>query len=329
MQAFSRISQVSRHIPTNQIRTMAYANTKFKLNTGAEIPAIGFGTWQDKDAQEDAVYEALKAGYRHIDTARVYGTEPAVAKGIKKSGVPRKDIFITTKLWNNYHHPDDVEKACDLSLKDLETDYLDLYLMHWPSAFARSDSLFPDNREGNIDYIDTWKAMEKLVQNGKCKAIGISNFSKAEIERLLSSSSTVPAAHQLECHPYLAQHSFAEFHKSKGIHVTQYSPFGNQNEIYSSGKDMGKLIDDPVLAEIGKKYNKTGAQVALAWGIVHERTVIPKSKTPSRIMSNLEGDFKLDAEDVKKVDALDKKLRFNDPSESFKYQFYVGLDGKK
>ena len=174
----------------------------------------------------------------------------------------------------------------------------------------------------------TWKAMEKLVESGKCKAIGISNFSKAEIERLLSKSSTVPAAHQLENHPYLAQHSFDEFHKSKGIHITQYSPFGNQNEIYSSGK-MGKLMDDPVLVEIGKKYGKNGAQVALAWGIAKGHSVIPKSKTPSRIKSNLEGDFKLEAADVKQIDGLDKKLRFNDPSESFKYNYYADLDGKK
>jgi alcohol dehydrogenase (NADP+) len=231
-----------------------------------------------------------------------------------------------------------------LSLKDLETDYLDLYLMHWPSAFGRGDSLFPDNREGNIDYVDvsdfhpllllftdlwqTWKAMEKLVENGKCRAIGISNFSKAEIERLLSKSSTVPAAHQIENHPYLAQHSFDAFHKGKGIHITQYSPLGNQNEIYDSGKDMGKLIEDPVLVEIGKKYNKNGAQVALAWGIAKGHSVIPKSKTPSRIKANLEGDFKLEPEDVKKIDGLDKKMRFNDPSESFKYNFYSDLDGK-
>jgi len=312
---------------------MAYANTKFTLNTGAQIPAIGFGTWQDKDAQEDAVYEALKAGYRHIDTARVYGTEPAVAKGIKKSGIPRSEVFITTKLWNNSHHPDDVEKACDASLKDLDTDYLDLFLMHWPSPFTRSEKLFPKDGEkiavGDSDYVDTYKAMEELVKKGKCRAIGISNFSQSELERLLSKVSTVPAAHQIECHPYLAQHDFDTFHKSKGIHITQYSPFGNQNEIYSSGKDIGKLIDDPALVEIGKKYGKNGAQVALAWGIAKERSVIPKSKTPSRIKANLEGDFKLEAEDVKKIDALDKKLRFNDPSESFGWEFYADLDGKK
>ena len=170
--------------------------------------------------------------------------------------------------------------------------------------------------------------MEKLVEKGKCRAIGISNFSKAEIERLLSQSSTVPAVHQMEMHPYLAQHSFDAFHKSKGIHITQYSPLGNQNEIYDSGKHMGKLIEDPVLVEIGKKHNETGAQVALAWGIAKGHSVIPKSKTPSWIRANLEGDFKLDAEDVKKIDSLDKKMRFNDPSESFKHNFFADLDGK-
>ncbi|KAL2430595.1 putative oxidoreductase C26F1.07 [Exophiala dermatitidis] len=310
-----------------------YTKTKFTLNTGAEIPAIGFGTWQDKEAQEDAVYEALKAGYRHIDTARVYGTEPGVAKGIQKSGVPRSDIFITTKLWNNAHHPDDVEKACDASLKDLQTDYLDLYLMHWPSPFARSDKLFPKEGEkiltGDTDYVDTYKAMEKLVEKGKCKAIGVSNFSKAELERLLKEASIVPAVHQLECHPYLQQSSFAEWHKEKGIHITQYSPFGNANPIYEGGQNVPKLIDDPVLTDIGRKYGKNGAQVALAWGIARGHSVIPKSKTPARIQANFEGDFKLDPEDVKKIDALDKKLRFNDPSDSFGWNFYADLDGKK
>ncbi|RVX66493.1 hypothetical protein B0A52_09777 [Exophiala mesophila] len=311
----------------------AYNKSTAKLNTGADIPLIGFGTWQDKGAQEEAVYHALRAGYRHIDTARIYGTEPGVAAGIEKSGVPRSEIFITTKLWNNSHHPDDVEKAVDASLKDLKTDYIDLYLMHWPSPFARSDQLFPKKDDkiqtGDSDYVDTYKAMEKLVSKGKVRAIGISNFSKAELERLLKETSIVPAAHQLEMHPYLAQLDFAEFHKSKGIHITQYSPFGNSNEIYTKGQDIGKLIDDPVLAEIGKKYGKNGAQVALAWGIAKGHSVIPKSKTPTRIKANLEGDFKLEAEDVKKIDGLDKKLRFNDPSESFGWNFYTDLDGKK
>ncbi|KAK5090932.1 hypothetical protein LTR05_001110 [Lithohypha guttulata] len=313
--------------------SFTYPGTLHKLNTGADIPALGFGTWQDKDAQEDAVNEAVKAGYRHIDTARVYGTEPGVAAGIRKAGVPRNELFIVTKLWNNAHHPDDVEKQLDASLKDLNTDYVDLYLMHWPSPFARSDSLFPKEgdktKTGDTDYIDTWHAMEKLQEKGKAKAIGVSNFSKGEMERLISKANIKPAVHQMEMHPYLVQKSFGDWHKQQGIHVTHYSPFGNQNEIYSKGQQMGKLIDDPVLTEIGKKHGKNGAQVALAWGISKGHSVIPKSKTPARIKANFEGDFKLDAEDVAKIDGLDKKIRFNDPSGNFGWNFYSDLEGKQ
>lgn len=205
--------------------------------------------------------------------------------------------------------------------------------MHWPSPFARGDNMFPKDKDGKTipgdsDYVDTYKAMEKVFKSGKAKAIGVSNFSKGEMERLLANTSVVPAAHQLECHPWLQQKDFFEWHKSKGIHVTQYSPFGNQNEIYSKGQNMGKLMEDPVLVEVGKKYNKSGAQVALAWGIAHGRTVIPKSKTESRIKQNLEGDFKLEAEDVQKIDGIDKKMRFNNPSGNFgPWKFYSDLDG--
>lgn len=160
-----------------------------------------------------------------------YGTEPAVGRAIKKSGIPRKDIFITTKLWNNSHRPSDVEAALDASLKDLDTDYLDLYLMHWPAAFAPGGALIPKGSDGKIqtdnengDYVDTWKAMEKTFNSGKCRAIGVSNFSKAEMERLLKESEVVPATHQMELHPWLQQRAFTAWHKEKGIHVQQYSP---------------------------------------------------------------------------------------------------------
>ncbi|KAJ4342449.1 hypothetical protein N0V87_001068 [Didymella glomerata] len=313
---------------------MSHNSTQLTLNTGAKIPAIGFGTWQDKDAQEPAVTHALKAGYRHIDTARIYGTEAAVGNAIKKSGIPRDQIFITTKLWNHMHHPDDVEAALDASLKDLGTDYVDLYLMHWPSPFARGSESFPKDangktKPGSTDYVATYKAMEALQKAGKARAIGVSNFSRAELSRLIDETSTVPAAHQIECHPYLQQREFTAWHRERGIHVTHYSPFGNQNDIYDSGKGIGKLMDDAVLVEIGKKHGKSGAQVALAWGIAQGHSVIPKSKTESRIAHNLEGDFALPAEDVERIAGIDKKLRFNDPSKNFGWEFYADLDGKK
>ncbi|OJD14253.1 hypothetical protein AJ78_05382 [Emergomyces pasteurianus Ep9510] len=312
---------------------MAAAPTKFKLNTGAYIPAIGLGTWQDQAAQEKAVLAALEAGYRHIDTAAIYGTEAAIGRALKKSGIPREEIFISSKLWNNKHHPEDVDSAISQSLKNLGVSYVDLYLMHWPVAFARGDEQFPKDEQGNpktenIDYIDTYKAMEKLQKSGQAKAIGISNFSKTEVERLLANTSTVPAVHQLELHPWLQQEEFVKFHASKGIHVTQYSSLGNQNEIYNR-ENVGKMLDDPVLKEVAEKTGKTCAQVALAWGIAHGHSVLVKSKTPERIQQNLNSDFRLDPEYVKKIDIIDKKRRFNDSSEDFGYNFFTDLDGKQ
>ncbi|KAJ5831899.1 hypothetical protein N7474_000210 [Penicillium riverlandense] len=310
------------------------AQKTFKLNNGAQIPAIGLGTWQDEAAQEAAVLVALQAGYRHIDTARCYGTEPSVGKAIKQSGVPRSEIFVTSKLWNNKHHPDDVGPALQQTLDDLDLEYLDLFLMHWPVAFKRGDDLFPSDKDGNlitedIDYVQTYKAMEALVKSGKTKAIGISNFSKKEVERILENASIVPAVHQMELHPWLQQKEFAKFHQEKGIHVTQYSPFGNQNEIYGGREDHGQLVNDEKLVEIGKKYGKTSNQVALAWGISHGRSVIPKSKSPERIAQNFDIAFKLDDADIHEIDNLDKKLRFNDSSKDFGYELFTDLDGKQ
>ncbi|PGH27392.1 hypothetical protein AJ80_00870 [Polytolypa hystricis UAMH7299] len=312
---------------------MAPRDTKFKLNTGAEIPAIGFGTWQDPQAQEKAVLTALEAGFRHIDTAAVYETEEAVGSAIKKSGIPRSQLFITTKLWNSKHHPDDVESALNDSLRKLGVDYVDLYLMHWPVAFARGEELFPQDEQGKpriekVGYVETYEAMEKVYKSGKTKAIGISNFSRSELQDLLHKTSVVPAVHQLELHPWLQQREFVDFMKSKGIHVTQYSSLGNQNEVYTGREKLGRLIEDPVLVKVGEKYGKSGAQVALAWGIASGHSVLVKSKTPKRIRENFESDFELKPEDVQTINGIDKKARFNDSSEEFGYDFFMGLDGK-
>lgn len=268
------------------------------------------------------------------DTARIYGTEPAVGNAIRTAGIPRNELFITTKLWNNSHASDSVESALDASLEDLGLDYMDLYLMHWPSPFRDGPELIPKDPStskpipGTADFVETYKAMEALLQTGKVRAIGVSNFSQQELERLLSSTTIVPAAHQLELHPWLQQPNFQTWHNERGIHVTQYSPFGNQNGIYSKGQNMEKLIEDETLVGIGKKYGKSGAQVALAWGIAHGRSVIPKSKSEGRIRENFGGDFELGTEDVKVIDGLDRRLRFNDPSKAFGWDFYKDLDGK-
>lgn len=184
---------------TNTAATCARQHT---LNTGAKIPAIGFGTFQDPNAQEDAVSRALQAGMRLIDTARVYNVEKQVGKGIKRSGIPREEIFLGTKLWCNNFHPDDVERALDESLADLDTPYVDLLMMHYPVTFKRGEDRFPRDASGKMllgetTYVDTWKAMEKLLQTGKVKTLGVSNFSKGELETLMRECEVVGSCHQV------------------------------------------------------------------------------------------------------------------------------------
>lgn len=193
------LSNAHQRAPTNQRRAITTRATTFKLNTGADIPALGFGTFQDANAQEDAVAQCLKAGFRLIDTAQVYDVEREVGRGVKKSGVPREDVFLATKLWCNTFHPEDVEAALDTSLRELDTPYVDLLMMHYPCVFRRGEERFPRDAEGKMilgktTFVDTWKAMEKLLQTGKVKALGVSNFSKGEIQALLDNGSVVCSA---------------------------------------------------------------------------------------------------------------------------------------
>ncbi|KAL1936359.1 hypothetical protein VTP01DRAFT_493 [Rhizomucor pusillus] len=285
---------------------------KFKLNTGAEIPAMGLGTWQSKPNEVyDAVLTALQAGYRHIDTAFVYRNEKEVGQAIKDSGIPREELFITTKLWNTCHRPDLVEAALKKSLANLQVEYLDLYLMHWHVAFQPSAKNFPKDANGNIaldstDFTETYAAMEKLV-GPRVRAIGVSNFTIHHLEKLLKTAKIVPAVLQVELHPHFPQWDLVNYCAKHNIHVTAYSPLGST---------ASPVMEDGAVSSIATKHKTTPAQVLLAWGIQRGTSVIPKSVTPSRIIQNFQ-QVTLDKQDIERLDRLGtsvKAKRLLDPS---------------
>ncbi|PCH03341.1 Aldo/keto reductase [Penicillium occitanis (nom. inval.)] len=275
------------------------AEKRYKLNTGAEIPALGFGTWQSSPEEtQRAVYHAIKVGYRHIDTALAYSNEVDVGKGIQAAIddglVKREDLFVTTKLWNVYANR--VEEGLDTSLKALGLDYVDLYLVHWPVRMNDKGNhpLFPKLPDGTRDiihshnHVDTWKAMEKLPASGKVKAIGVSNYSVPFLEALLAEATIVPATNQIENHPQLAQQEIVDFCKSKGILIEAYSPLG------STGSPL--FTAEPVV-EIAKKRGVSPAAVLLSWHLARGSVVLAKSINPDRITANREL-VELDTDDV-------------------------------
>ncbi|KAG2199159.1 hypothetical protein INT47_009898 [Mucor saturninus] len=280
------------------------------------MPALGFGSWQSKPNEVyDAVLTAIKAGYRHIDTAYVckYNKYKNLVYFNRECGVPRAELFVTTKLWNNNHRPDLVQKAIEASLENLQLNYVDLYLMHWPIAFQASESNFPKNSDGNIavdhsiDYIDTYAAMEKLIQLGKTRAIGVSNFTLEKVDRLLKNCKIPPAVNQVELHPYLAQSDLIKFCQNNGVHVTAYSPLGSTDS---------PVMQESVVVDIAKRRNASPAQVLLAWGMRRGCSVIPKSVTASRIISNFQV-IELEDGDFNAIEELTKTVepkRLVDPS---------------
>ena len=256
------------------------------LNDGNTIPQLGFGVFQiDPEDTAEAVREALRIGYRHIDTAEMYGNEKEVGEAVRASGLDRGDIYVTSKLNNSFHEPDDARRAFDQTLADLGFDYVDLFLIHWP---------LPTRYDG--DYVSTWKALEEFKNDGRARSIGVSNFQVEHLERLAAETDTVPAINQIEVHPYLTNEAVRAYGREHGIATEAWSPIA-----------QGAVLDDPTITEIAEKVGKTTAQVVLRWHIQRGDIVFPKSVTPSRIRENFElFDFELDPSEVEAISALDK-----------------------
>ncbi|WSA42665.1 aldo/keto reductase [Streptomyces sp. NBC_01808] len=255
------------------------------------MPQLGFGVWQVPDAEaETAVRTALDAGYRSIDTAAIYGNEAGMGKALTGSGLPREELFVTTKLWNSEHGYDAALRAFDDSLRRLGLDHVDLYLIHWPVP-------------AKDKYLETWRALEKLYADGRARAIGVSNFQPAHLQRVLEEGNVVPALNQVELHPDFAQADVRAFHAAHGIATEAWSPLGQ-------GKG---LLDEPVLRELGEKHGRSPAQIALRWHLQLGNVVIPKSVTPSRIRENIDVfGFELDDADMAAVAGLDAGNRIGD-----------------
>lgn len=267
------------------------------LNNGLKMPQLGLGVWQIEDHKEvkTAVSAALEVGYRAIDTAAMYNNEEGVGEAIQASGLPREDIFVTSKLDNEHHGYDAAMRGFDDSIRKLGLTYLDLYLIHWP---------MPEQD----DYVETWQALEELHQQGRIKAIGVSNFKQAHLDKLLGSCDVVPAVNQIELHPHFNQKAMRDYCRERDIYVESWSPI----------KRGGDVLNDKVVQSIADNHGKTGAQVVLRWHIQHGLIVIPKSRTPARIKENIDiFDFKLSDEEMAAIDDLGQGERIGpDPGVS-------------
>ena len=256
------------------------------LNDGSAIPQLGFGVFQIEPKETvEAVGEALNIGYRHIDTAEMYGNEKEVGEAVRASGLDRGDIFVTSKLNNSFHEPDDARRAFDTTLSDLGFDYVDLFLIHWP---------LPTLYDG--DYASTWRVLEEFKNDGRARSVGVSNFQVEHLEKLAAETDVVPAVNQIEVHPYFTNEAVRTYGREHGIVTEAWSPIA-----------QGGVLEDATITRIAEKVGKTPAQVVLRWHIERGDIVFPKSVTPSRMRENFElFDFELEPGDVDEISALDR-----------------------
>ncbi|CAK9795127.1 Aldo-keto reductase family 1 member B10 [Anthophora plagiata] len=299
------------------------AATTLTLNNGEKIPVLGLGTWQSNDdpsTVEQAVRDAVDAGYRHFDCAFAYDNEKEIGKALRdkiaEGVVKREDLFITTKLWNTDHARENVVPACKRSVENFGLGYVDLYLIHWPISYTKNaKGLWPVDEKGNPlygneDYLDTWRGMEECVKLGLTKSIGLSNFNSQQIDRILSAATIKPVMNQIECHPNLNQKKLRDFCAKRDIAVTAYSPFGSPRRSWAKSTDPNVTIDAPEIVAIAKKYGKTSPQVVLRYLIDIGTIPIPKSSSKDRIKQNIDVfDFKLTPEEIASIDKLDTGLR--------------------
>jgi 2,5-diketo-D-gluconate reductase A len=259
-----------------------------ELNDGRTIPQLGFGVFQIEPADTaEAVATALEVGYRHIDTAQMYGNEAGVGHAVRDSGLARDEVFVTSKLANAAHAPEAARRAFDGTLSELGFDYLDLFLIHWPLLTLE------------VDYVATWRALEELERDGRTRSIGVSNFQVEHLERLAAGCEIVPAVNQIELHPYLLNEEVHAYDRDHGIATEAWSPIA-----------QGAVLDDPAITGIAERLDRTPAQVVLRWQLQRSTIVIPKSVTPARIRENFElFDFELDPADVERIEALDRGER--------------------
>jgi 2,5-diketo-D-gluconate reductase A len=254
-----------------------------RMNDGRAIPQLGLGVWQISDDETPAVVRAaLDVGYRSIDTAALYHNEEGVGRAVREGAVPREELFVTTKLWHDRHH--DAERAFDESLRRLGLDYVDLYLIHWPAP-------------GQNRYVEAWTSLVRLRESGRARSIGVSNFNRDHLERIVDATGVVPAVNQVELHPRFQQRALRELHAERGIATESWSPLG-----------QGTAPGEPVVQEIARKHGRTPAQVVIRWHLDSGLIVIPKSSHARRLRENWESlDFRLDEEDIRAIEGLDRR----------------------